>query len=61
VVLGTATLAITVGAVLGGMAASGHVDDGTAALGLLRTALTGLAERSLPALTLAALRARTRR
>lgn len=62
VILGTVTLAMTLGAVLAGLAASAHVDDGTAAaLGLLRTALAGLAVTCLPALALAALRARARR
>jgi len=61
-VLGAVTLAMTVGAVLAGLAAAGRSDDGTVAvLATLRTALAGLAVTCLPALALAALRERARR
>jgi hypothetical protein len=61
-VLGAVTSALTVGAVLAGLAAAGRSDDGTVAvLATLRTALAGLAVTCLPALALAALRDRTRR
>lgn len=61
-VLGAVTLAMTVGAVLAGLAAAGRSDDGTVAvLATLRTALAGLAVTCLPALALAALRDRARR
>lgn len=61
-VLGAATLAMVVGAVVAGIAAAGQHDyDAVAGLVILRTALAGLAAASLPALGLAALRARAAR
>lgn len=61
-VLGLVTLALTVGAVLAGVAAEHRTDfSGVAELDLLRTALTGLAVTSLPALVVAAVRVRARR
>lgn len=62
VVLGFVTLAMVIGAVVAGLAA-GRLGSYDAATGLvvLRTALAGLAAASLPALALAALRARTAR
>ncbi|MDR6171310.1 hypothetical protein [Curtobacterium sp. SORGH_AS_0776] len=61
-VLGFCTLAMVVGSVVAGFAAAAQVDYDTAAgLVILRTALAGLAAASLPALGLAALRARARR
>ncbi|MGN8050130.1 hypothetical protein ACTJKO_10615 [Curtobacterium sp. 22159] len=61
-VLASATLAMVVGAVVAGSAA-GVQRDAEAATGLviLRTALAGLAAASLPALVLAAARARSTR
>jgi hypothetical protein len=61
-VLGFCTLAMVVGSVVAGFAAGTQVDyDAAAGLVILRTALAGLAAASLPALGLAALRARARR
>ncbi|WP_144715514.1 hypothetical protein [Curtobacterium pusillum] len=58
-VLGLCTLAMVIGAVVAGIAAAGQPDyDAAAGLVILRTALAGLAGASLPALGLAALRAR---
>ncbi|WP_420367415.1 hypothetical protein [Curtobacterium sp. L1-20] len=61
-VLGLATLAMVIGAVVAGFAAAQQPDyDAAAGLVVLRTALAGLAAASLPALVLAALRTRARR
>ena len=61
-VLGIATLAMVIGAVVAGFAATEQPDyDAAAGQVILRTALAGLAAASLPALCLAALRARARR
>jgi uncharacterized membrane protein YhaH (DUF805 family) len=61
-VLGFSTLAMVVGAVVAGAAATGQSDyDAAAGLTILRTALVGLAAASLPAVALAALRSRSRR
>ncbi|SOC87144.1 hypothetical protein SAMN05660766_0812 [Curtobacterium sp. 314Chir4.1] len=62
VVLGFTMLAMVIGAVVAGFAAAGQADyDAAAGLVILRTALTGLAAASLPALALSALRTRARR
>jgi hypothetical protein len=60
--LGLATLAMVIGAVVAGFAATWQSDyDAAAGLVILRTALAGLAAASLPALVLAALRTRPAR
>lgn len=61
-VLAVVTLAMVVGAVVAGVTSGRQVDfDAAAHWAILRTALAGLAAASLPALCLAALRARARR
>ncbi|MCS5507367.1 hypothetical protein NY057_07655 [Curtobacterium flaccumfaciens] len=61
-VLAVVTLAMVVGAVVAGVASGEQTDfDAAAHWAILRTALAGLAAASLPALCLAALRARARR
>ena len=61
-VLGFCTLAMVVGSVVAGFAAAAQPDyDAAAGLVILRTALAGLAAASLPALALAAYRARAAR
>ncbi|WIB34437.1 hypothetical protein [Curtobacterium sp. MCSS17_005] len=61
-VLAVVTLAMVVGAVVAGVVSGEQTDfDAAAHWAILRTALAGLAAASLPALCLAALRARARR